>query len=221
MNNELPPRVTYPFSIHYSMLMETLVPNDAFTELKNVNLGQDRSRELVGVLENQLTLDYEKCPKFTEFVTQMAYEFVYHRQESGFLSQLIKTFVTEGNRPILPERIMELKLKELWLNSMGKGNYQPIHTHAGLFSFVVYVSIPYTLDEEHKLNNGIEVAKNKNGCTEFLDPFSNDSVTLPVETKLEQHIALFPSWVTHLVYPFKSDVRRVTVSGNIYLDKIL
>ena len=42
----------------------------------------------------------------------------------------------------------------MWLNSGAKGSYTPLHDHAGLFSFVVYVKIPYTREEEHKLNNG-------------------------------------------------------------------
>tara|TARA_R100000152_G_C6771013_1_gene197400 strand:+ start:719 stop:1378 length:660 start_codon:yes stop_codon:yes gene_type:complete len=215
-------RSSHPFMLHYAMLMETRIPDDAFKELKNLNLGKRMHTDLVGVLEDQLSLDCTKCPKFNKFVTDMAYEFVYMRQESGFLSQLLKTFITESEgRPVVPEKLMKLKLKQLWLNSMGKGNYQPLHNHAGLFSFVVYLNIPYTLDEEHKLNNGIESSKNKNGCTEFVDPFTHNNIIIPVENKMEQHIAIFPSWVTHLVYPFKSDVRRITVSGNIYVDKLL
>tara|TARA_B100000424_G_C22930742_1_gene495160 strand:+ start:781 stop:1461 length:681 start_codon:yes stop_codon:yes gene_type:complete len=220
---ELPSRIDTPLSIYNALLMEAKVPDDAFAELKNVDLVgcKNASDDLVGVLEDQITLDPEKCPKFSEFVEELAYEFLYLRSDFGLLRQIVKTFVTSGHRPILPEKLMKVKLKQLWLNSMGKGNYQPLHVHAGLFSFVVYVSIPYTLAEEHKLNYGVTDYKNKNGCTEFIDPFTHDSITLPVETKLEQNIALFPSWITHTVYPFKSDVRRVTVSGNIYLDKLL
>ena len=211
--SELPPRLDYQFTLYHAMLMEAIIPDDVFAELKNTNLGKSMNTDLVGVLEDQLNLDPDKCPKFSKFVVELGNEFVYLRQQAGVLSQVLQSFMTEGHSPIIPEEVMELKLKQLWLNSMGKGNYQPIHSHAGLFSFVVYVSIPYTLADEHKLNNGIESNKNKNGCTEFIDPFSHNSVVLPVETQLEQHIALFPSWITHLVYPFKSDVRRVTVSG--------
>ena len=220
---ELPSRIDTPLSIYNALLMEARVPDDAFAELKNVDLvGCTHARDdLVGVLEDQITLAPEKGPKFSEFVEELAYEFLYLRQDAGLLRQILKTFLTSGHRPVLPEKFMKVKLKQLWLNSMGKGNYQPLHVHAGLFSFVVYVSIPYTLAEEHKLNYGVTDYKNKNGCTEFIDPFTHDSITLPVETKLEQNIALFPSWITHAVYPFKSDVRRVTVSGNIYLDKLL
>tara|TARA_Y100000114_G_scaffold109301_1_gene102750 strand:- start:1072 stop:1752 length:681 start_codon:yes stop_codon:yes gene_type:complete len=222
-NRELPSRISAPLSIYNAMLLEARVPDDAFAELKNINLidCKNASDDLVGVLEDQITLDPEKCPKFSEFVEELAYEFIYLRQNAGLVSQILKTFLTSGQGPILPEEHMKLKLKQLWLNSMGKGNYQPFHVHAGLFSFVVYVSIPYTLAEEHKLNHGVSELKNKNGCTEFVDPFTHDSMILPVQTNLEQNIALFPSWITHVVYPFKSDVRRVTVSGNIYLDKLL
>lgn len=218
---ELQRRTSHPYYIHNAMLLETKLPDDVFKDLKNADCGESEHHNLVGIVKDQFKLDINKCPKFNKFLLKMANEFLFMRQQGGFINQLIKSFVSKQAFSITPEEHFKLKVHGLWLNSMEKGDYQPLHVHSGLFSFVTYISIPYTLEDESKLNGHLQNHKNQNGCTEFVDPFTHDSLVMNVEKQIEQTIVIFPSWITHLVYPYRSEGRRVTVSGNIYIDKLL
>ena len=201
--------------------METKIPDEEFKELKACKLGETAHKDLVGIVKDQLKLDPKQCPKFHEFVIKMANEFLYMRSQGLVLNQLIRCFAHNNlNDHFIPEDHLKLKLKTLWLNSAIAGDYQPVHQHSGLFSFVAYVSIPHTKEEENKLNNGIEDYKNLNGCTEFFDMFGHDSIQMNVSKDIEQTLVLFPAWVSHTAYPFRCEGRRITVSGNIYIDEV-
>ena len=47
----------------------------------------------------------------------------------------------------------EFVLKKLWVNYQKKYDFNPIHIHSGVFSFVIWVQIPYDLTEERKRYN--------------------------------------------------------------------
>jgi hypothetical protein len=42
-------------------------------------------------------------------------------------------------------------LSGLWVNFQKKGEFQPIHNHSGMFSFVIWMDIPYHSKDEAKL----------------------------------------------------------------------
>jgi hypothetical protein len=44
-------------------------------------------------------------------------------------------------------------LKKLWVNYQKKYDFNPIHIHSGVFSFVIWVQIPYDLTEERQRYN--------------------------------------------------------------------
>ena len=122
------------------------------------------------------------------------------------------SFMTE-NRPVVFEN--------LWCNFQKKYEFNPPHTHSGLLSFVVFVKIPYDLEEEHKVypdvktNPTIPIATSK-FC--FLNPngtgISMDVIN--VDKSFEGKGFIFPSTQYHEVYPFyTSDDYRITVSGNL------
>ena len=221
-DNMLPqPRSPHPYGIYNSDLMETRIPDEEFKELKSIKLGESGSSKLIGVVRDQLDLDPKECPKFSKFVTDMANEFIYMRSQALIMNQIIQCFTLNPlSNLFIPEEHFKLKLKELWLNSMVAGDYQPVHQHSGLFSFVAYINVPYTNEEEHELNKNVEEQKNVNGFTEFMNFFGHDNIKINVSKKIEQNLVLFPSWVTHTVYPFRSKGRRITVSGNLYIDEV-
>jgi hypothetical protein len=57
------------------------------------------------------------------------------------------------------------ELKTLWINFAKKYDFNPIHSHSGLFSFVIWVEIPYDLKEELSRYS-------PNGCETTLFGFS-------------------------------------------------
>lgn len=113
----------------------------------------------------------------------------------------------------------ELETGPMWINFMQKYEFNPSHTHSGLFSYVIWVKMPYTLEDERK--NWKYVEDSRAGCFAFqyLDCLG-DFVT-DVQDSVEGGLVFFPSTLTHTVFPFyTSDEYRVSVSGNLFLKEV-
>ena len=122
-------------------------------------------------------------------------------------------FNTE-DRPIVFEN--------LWCNFQKKHEFNPPHGHSGVVSFVIFVSIPYDLEEEDKMYPDIKVDDKTQRCTarfQFLNPDTKGGITgdaVDVDKSFEGKMFIFPNEQTHQVFPFyTSDQYRITVSGNL------
>jgi len=106
---------------------------------------------------------------------------------------------------------------DLWINYQKAKEYNPPHNHNADLSFVIYLNVPEEIKQEHQFAEG-KSASRLAGMIVFdygLDlPFSN--CRHPIMPKTGD-IVVFPSWLPHHVYAFKSDVERISVSGNIVL----
>ena len=109
-----------------------------------------------------------------------------------------------------------------WVNFQKKYEFNPVHTHNGMLSFVIYVKIPYDLEQEFTEGPGRLANTHVNGCFQFLYTNSLGHIvphTLKIDKTFESKILVFPSKMNHCVYPFyTSDEYRISVSGNIFLD---
>jgi hypothetical protein len=103
-----------------------------------------------------------------------------------------------------------------WYNLQQKHQFVPNHTHDGFLSYTIWVKIPYDLSAE-MIEGGSHVS-----CFEFTYVGSTGYVLseiIPVDKSYEGKIMMFPSALTHCVYPFyKSNNARISVSGNILFD---
>lgn len=111
---------------------------------------------------------------------------------------------------------------DAWVNFQEKYEYNPLHAHTGVFSFVIWYQIPFYKADEIKYGagKGKEPEHNKNGEFEFAFYNGSTIITHPlgIDKTMEGHMAVFPSNLNHIVYPFyTSDDYRITLSGNIYL----
>ena len=104
-----------------------------------------------------------------------------------------------------------LKMESAWVNYMKKGEFNPPHNHDGILSFVLFLQIPDELKKENKKYNGTSMGA---GSIDFRTGISapNSHSFFPKEGD----IFIFPSTLEHWVFPFKSDVERVSVSGNLH-----
>ena len=118
---------------------------------------------------------------------------------------------------------LPLKLDTLWINYQKKYEYNPIHEHSGVFSFIVFLQIPYNLEDEDKhfgikFNNKDVPHNSKLGFLTNLNGGRIWAKTICVDKSFENKMLMFPAWYKHYVYPFyTSDDYRITVSGNICL----
>jgi uncharacterized protein (TIGR02466 family) len=103
-----------------------------------------------------------------------------------------------------------------WLNVTRAGEFNPTHRHTGELSVVVYIDIPEAIAEENK-NEHSEIKHPVAGIIAFIhgdDDFWYRSID--DHQPKTGDILIFPSSLKHEVYPFKSDVERISMSFNIY-----
>lgn len=106
-----------------------------------------------------------------------------------------------------------------WINFQKKHEFNPMHNHSGNYSFVLWIRIPYDLEEELKLDNCVNSHNKRNSlfCFSYLNQFGNIvEDVLDIDKTWEGTMILFPSNLEHQVYPFfTSDDYRISISGNI------
>jgi len=125
---------------------------------------------------------------------------------------------------VIEDYPFDIKLGDMWVNYQKKNEFNPIHKHAGILAFVVFLSIPFTREEEDKFAPPGVREKPKNGNFNLLhdsdDYHSNIELAVPVDKTWNGTGLLFESGQRHHVYPFySSDDSRITISGNFYLKR--
>ena len=102
-----------------------------------------------------------------------------------------------------------------WVNIQKPNQFIPIHNHDGIFSYVIWISIPYDVEKEC-----VPPSKHAS-CFQFFYPSITGSFqahTIRVSKADEGTILLFPSLLLHCVYPFYTVKEpRLSVSGNVLL----
>jgi hypothetical protein len=113
----------------------------------------------------------------------------------------------------------EVRGTQLWINYQHKMEHQPLHSHDADLSFVIYLQVPIEITLEHndrlgeRSNTGpgkINFYYGDMGSLKF-------AITQYAEMPVVGDIYIFPSWLRHYVNSFKSDVERISVSGNLHL----
>jgi len=110
-------------------------------------------------------------------------------------------------------------LNKAWVNFGRKTEFNPPHSHTGVMSFVIWLDIPYDINEEMELPHVVESFAPLAGHFMFqhVNTFGTISPeVLPVDKNMNDMIVVFPSGLIHQVFPFyTSDEYRISVSGNI------
>jgi hypothetical protein len=109
-------------------------------------------------------------------------------------------------------------VSNLWVNFQKKFEFNPLHDHPGVFGFVIWIKLPYGEEEKtfFDYENGTKSAKN--GCIEFynVDSWNIECCRIFTDKFFEGKGVLFPSYLSHAVYPFyTSDEYRISVGGNV------
>ena len=101
-----------------------------------------------------------------------------------------------------------------WVVSQYAGDFNPVHIHDSQLSGVLFLKLPPDYEEEYRREDHYPSV----GCLEFVgsvpNTFSKHSwMCKPTIGDLY----LFPSWLLHQVYPFRSDGERRSMAFNIHL----
>lgn len=121
-----------------------------------------------------------------------------------------------------------LEITGIWANFQKRLEYNPIHTHGGDISFVLYINVPEEIYHEVNISRGNPngtiafsdrlplkqereiLSSTSRGLRDLLDPIASTEALFPINGDLY----IFPAHLHHSVESFQSDVTRVTVSGN-------
>jgi hypothetical protein len=98
-----------------------------------------------------------------------------------------------------------------WINYQHKNEFNPLHSHSGDLSAVIMIDVPEEISKEPKFGNCPSV-----GMLEFV--YSNPGFFFSGSHKIVPEtgqIFLFPADLKHCVYPFQSDVTRISMSFNV------
>ena len=129
-----------------------------------------------------------------------------------------KTNYLERNYRCLTDN-QEVVMNDAWVSFQHKHEFNPAHTHPGLASFVIWLSIPYSRVEEKVMSPGSS-PRNKSGSftmyySSILGNVETEDILL--DESFNNKMILFPSKIKHSVQPFYStDSVRVSVAGNFY-----
>jgi hypothetical protein len=113
-------------------------------------------------------------------------------------------------------------LRSFWVNYQKQNEYNPVHNHDGVYSFVVWMKIPTKHSEQNK--NPIASNSNSKKISTFNFYYStilgeNKEFTYEMNPEVEGTILFFPSQLKHCVYPFYNcGEDRISISGNISLN---
>jgi hypothetical protein len=119
---------------------------------------------------------------------------------------------------ICREDLSEIQLLNLWVNYQSKYEFNPPHTHSGVISFVLWVDIPYSIEDEKNNPNNKDCKSPLAGCFQFIYTNINNKpcqLSIPADKKYNNGLLVFPAKLQHAVYPFyTSDKYRISVAGN-------
>ena len=136
--------------------------------------------------------------------------------------------LNEGRDPTPPNVIIDEKtpllLNGFWVNYQYQYEFNPYHNHGGIYSFAIWLKIPYAWESMSKLSqfNDMREKDKKPGNFEFeyIDSLGNiRTYVYRLSPSLEGKMLFFPAGLRHCVYPFYGTKEpRVSIAGNLALN---
>ena len=124
-----------------------------------------------------------------------------------------------GSRKVFGNKDVPYTLESFWVNFQKQHEFNPLHCHSGMYSFVVFMKIPYDWREQHEIPFVKSSGQPKAGSFEFVYTDITgrlDGYVYKLDSSFEGVMLLFPAEIYHTVYPFyNTDEERISISGNV------
>jgi hypothetical protein len=206
-------------------MLETKIPekiindvNDYMDEYKENKNRQSHSDKLVGQTHKgeQLLLEHNepRMLDYCNFVTMLS-------------SEYIKQYIATGNQI---DCLKKVEIKETWSVHSYEGDYNPMHDHItdsimGI-STTAWTKVPPQIGAEAQANTDSFSLYNESGHSDGCITFQYGKVSafdakrlIPsqsfIVTPEVGKLLIFPSWLQHMVYPFKGEGERRTIASNL------
>ena len=158
---------------------------------------------------------------------QMDYEYYYKDYAEWFMPLLdpymsawLMKAVERTSFQLMENPITGYNCYSLWINYQQSYEYNPPHNHGGDVSFIIYLQVPEEILKENK-ETRLEHNNPGPGVVCFsLGPELPFSITQAGFMPTAGDIVIFPAWLFHHVNAFKSNVERISVSGNIKIKTV-
>ena len=172
------------------------------------NKKEDQKKQLAGNISSSYSLMDRGDWFFTNVCKPLMYEYTERFENLG------NNIPNNGRQPYC--------MSTWWVNYQKQNEFNPVHRHIGVYSFVIWMKIPY----DSKKQNQKDIGRNSNtplvGDFQFLygDVLRrNGSYTYKMSPECEGTMLFFPAELDHMVYPFYDcDEDRISISGNIMID---
>ena len=186
-------------------------PKIAKLKLSN-NLIKNLNKEVDRIISKKNLI--KKFDYSNKLVGQVKQEF--QISKSFIKKNIEKKIYNEVNKYIfksLGKKISMIKIKNFWVVRQFNNEYNPIHFHDGHISGVGYLKIPKFILKNRKKTN-------IDGSIDFV----NGNKMLLSESIYNHQpkvgdMILFPHYLMHTAYPFKSNGERRSFSFNLEIDK--
>ncbi|USQ97946.1 putative 2OG-Fe(II) oxygenase [Caulobacter sp. RL271] len=219
MSNDHDLRLVAPFSP--TIIKATMPPAvvealnaraDAIVARQDEVAARDWSSHLAGAVSTEIRFTdvIGEMPDLTDFLYDVARTYSY-RCENALMH-----FSDYQRTEELADKTLRIEIKEGWVNDMVAGDYNPAHFHQGcLYSSVGFLRIPEGYEREFRAD---KARQNTAGCLQFIDSRSAVGVKNLFTVKpVVGDFYLWPSWMLHCVYPFKSPGVRRSIAVNLAL----
>ena len=165
---------------------------DKILSKKNLLKKLDYSKKLVGQVKQEFQL-----PR--SFITKNLEKVIFNE---------VKKYVFQT----LGKKVNKISIKNFWIVRQFNNEYNPIHYHDGHISGVGYLKIPKFISKNNKKSKIDGTIDFVNGNKMFL----SDSI-YNHQPKVGD-VILFPHYLMHTAYPFKSTGERRSFSFNLEID---
>lgn len=172
--------------------------------------------------------DFTKAPTYNKYLAgNIQYEFLidnipeFERYILNVAEAYESKFKYIHTINILTEDLL-LCADHPWVNFMRKHEFNPPHLHHGIYSYVIWLEVPYDIEDEKQTASSIDSNANSPGHFGFITNNVLGEINveyLPVDKSWNGVLCLFPSKMFHFVNPFStSDEYRITIAGNILIN---
>jgi hypothetical protein len=206
-------------------VLETQMPqqmvddvNDYMDEYRKDKNKESLAKTLVGQIDKgeQLLLDHndKRMVEYNSFICSLGAEYINHFSRAG--NRL------KGNK--------QVQIDETWSVHSYDGDYNPIHDHGTKtlmgISTTAWTKVPSQIGANATANTPTYSLYNESGHSDGCIAFQYGQVSVLDGQRLKPaqsfvmtpevgKLLLFPSWLQHMVYPFKGEGERRTIASNL------
>ena len=137
----------------------------------------------------------------------------------GAFAQIVKQYISipPASDTISPEFVGSMVVESMWIVSQWAGDFNPFHVHQGELSGVIYLRVPPSLKDEYAKEDHYPCVGDISWHHGQAATFSGHKHQATPEVG---SIFLFPAWLSHGVYPFRTlNEERRSVSFNLHLKR--